>query len=151
METSQIYAEEECHSCESGWTMYIGSPPNYDSSPSFSEEEGDDELVIDKDSYDENSDDSMASDASSGPTRYCMPQQRARGTMEAVDDKTSKKVRIDDDDDEPKVSWSSNYIIAPKMKKNKMKKNGGKEECVHSAKGGVADSKMERKKSWRLG
>ncbi|KAI4344018.1 hypothetical protein L6164_011295 [Bauhinia variegata] len=56
MESSQIFgAAEECHSNDSGWTMYIGSS-------------------IDDDGYtheanpEDDSDDSMASDASSGPS-----------------------------------------------------------------------------------
>ncbi|VFQ80645.1 unnamed protein product [Cuscuta campestris] len=105
--------------------MYIGSPPNYyDSSPSFSQKEDDDvddELVIDKDSYDENSDDSMVSDASSGPTRYCMPQQRARGPTEAVDDdKTSKKVRIDDGDDEDEAKKGAKYGARVRSRMSKL-------------------------------
>ncbi|XP_022135292.1 uncharacterized protein LOC111007289 isoform X2 [Momordica charantia] len=65
---------EECHSSESGWTMYIGSPAggssdaDADAAPSGDDGEDEDE---DEDCYGNNqdeSDDSMASDASSGPS-----------------------------------------------------------------------------------
>ncbi|WVZ21266.1 hypothetical protein V8G54_008588 [Vigna mungo] len=65
--------EEECHSNESGWTMYIGSPRDEDAHCDDKEEKG---FSFDYD-YEEaeadadvESDDSMASDASSGPSQY---------------------------------------------------------------------------------
>ncbi|KAJ7978796.1 acidic leucine-rich nuclear phosphoprotein 32 family member B-like [Quillaja saponaria] len=59
MESSQIFgAAEECHSSESGWTMYIGSPIDGDG-------DDDDTLVI---NHEDDSDDSLVSDASSGPS-----------------------------------------------------------------------------------
>ncbi|MCD7468670.1 hypothetical protein HAX54_007062 [Datura stramonium] len=73
---SQIFNEgEECHSSESGWTMYIGSPSNGEDDEMNGEgdfEEDDDYHVgrghknIIND--DDDTDDSMASDASSGPS-----------------------------------------------------------------------------------
>ncbi|XP_039069347.1 protein SOB FIVE-LIKE 3-like [Hibiscus syriacus] len=63
MEPSQTYgAQEESHSSESGWTMYIGSPIHGGSDDSGSEKAA----AADAD---DQSDDSMASDASSGPRR----------------------------------------------------------------------------------
>ncbi|CAL5186719.1 unnamed protein product [Lathyrus oleraceus] len=54
--------EEECHSSESGWTMYIGSPVSDDDDDCYQvthQIQGDAGIE---------SDDSMVSDASSGPT-----------------------------------------------------------------------------------
>ncbi|OWM65185.1 hypothetical protein CDL15_Pgr008772 [Punica granatum] len=86
MESAQ--ENEDCHSSESGWTMYIGSPAHDDddddddgnTSKSIDEEdeedEGDDEDGSgnnkNKNGHqeDEETDDSMASDASSGPSYY---------------------------------------------------------------------------------
>ncbi|KAK7330244.1 hypothetical protein VNO77_24432 [Canavalia gladiata] len=67
MEASQIFeGAEECHSSESGWTMYIGSPIDDDKESDKRENEG---TEADPEDY-QNSDDSMASDASSGPSHY---------------------------------------------------------------------------------
>ncbi|XP_058766213.1 protein SOB FIVE-LIKE 4-like [Vicia villosa] len=86
--------EEECQSSESGWTMYIGSPIN----PEDDEDDDDDKVdfyqvthQIQGDAGIE-SDDSMVSDASSGPTHYGDPLRHFK-----------KKVEEDayhDDDDE---------------------------------------------------
>ncbi|QCE13978.1 hypothetical protein DEO72_LG11g976 [Vigna unguiculata] len=69
-----VGAEEECHSNESGWTMYIGSPRDEDAHCYDKEEKGysldyDYENDAEADA-DVESDDSMASDASSGPSQY---------------------------------------------------------------------------------
>ncbi|KAI4335854.1 hypothetical protein L6164_014459 [Bauhinia variegata] len=65
MESSQIFgAAEECHSSDSGWTMYIGSPIDDDGHS----DDGDTEA-----NREDNSDDSMASDASSGPCHHRNP------------------------------------------------------------------------------
>lgn len=71
MESYLIGGAEECNSCESGWTMYIASPMDADDA-------GDDSGADDHDSGNDvdgrgaaaadDSDDSMASDASSGPS-----------------------------------------------------------------------------------
>lgn len=68
--------EEECHSNESGWTMYIGSPRDEDAQHC---DDDDDNHSLEEDYYDYEaaaaqhcdveSDDSMASDASSGPSK----------------------------------------------------------------------------------
>ncbi|KAM3318893.1 protein SOB FIVE-LIKE 3 [Capsicum chacoense] len=73
--------DEECHSSESGWTMYIGSPSNGEEDEMNCEDdfdEDDDDVGrgrrknIDDDDDDDNddTDDSMASDASSGPSHH---------------------------------------------------------------------------------
>lgn len=69
MEPSQIFGGgEECHSSESGWTMYIGSPVDDDDGHSGEHRDNDNSDVegTHVDAEDE-SDDSMASDASSRP------------------------------------------------------------------------------------
>ncbi|GAV77763.1 hypothetical protein CFOL_v3_21233 [Cephalotus follicularis] len=79
MESSQLFGDtEECHSSESGWTMYIGSPVHSDDGGDADghshsgDDENDDDPGGDDDSEansEDDSDDSMASDASSGPSR----------------------------------------------------------------------------------
>ncbi|CAJ1944272.1 unnamed protein product [Sphenostylis stenocarpa] len=59
---------EECHSSESGWTMYIGSPMEdggHSDDGDNSDQEG---IQTNPQDDDDESDDSMASDASSGPS-----------------------------------------------------------------------------------
>ncbi|XP_019436129.1 PREDICTED: uncharacterized protein LOC109342636 [Lupinus angustifolius] len=68
MEPYNIFGSgEECHSSESGWTMYIGSPTYDDDGEDI--DNGDDEGIIPVNDLkeDHESDDSMASDASSRP------------------------------------------------------------------------------------
>ncbi|KAF7806301.1 pheromone-processing carboxypeptidase KEX1 [Senna tora] len=70
MEQSQIIGgAEECHSSESGWTMYIGSPID-DDDDGHSDDDDDNTQA---DPEDDHTDDSMASDASSGPSHYRNP------------------------------------------------------------------------------
>ncbi|KAJ6411480.1 hypothetical protein OIU84_008118 [Salix udensis] len=74
MESSQIFVTEECHSSESGWTMYLGSPIQ-DGGGGGDDENSDDGDSSDgggsdNKSYNDDSDDSMASDASSGPSHH---------------------------------------------------------------------------------
>ncbi|TKY54981.1 pheromone-processing carboxypeptidase KEX isoform X1 [Spatholobus suberectus] len=63
---------EECHSSESGWTMYIGSPVDDDGhSDDGDNDNSDDEgTQAHPQDDDDESDDSMASDASSGPSHH---------------------------------------------------------------------------------
>ncbi|XP_061353418.1 protein SOB FIVE-LIKE 4-like [Gastrolobium bilobum] len=77
MEPPPIILEdpEECHSSESGWTMYIGSP--IDEDMGHCDNDDDDEVNDDNMDFEGTqadpkveSDDSMASDASSGPSHY---------------------------------------------------------------------------------
>ncbi|OIT36193.1 PREDICTED: uncharacterized protein LOC109242360 [Nicotiana attenuata] len=92
--------EEECHSSESGWTMYIGSPSNgtEDDKLNVADFEEEDDVGDHKNERnqeeDDDTDDSMASDASSGPshmrehcvrnakindTRYVNPKEKGNG------------------------------------------------------------------------
>ncbi|XP_044466510.1 protein SOB FIVE-LIKE 2-like [Mangifera indica] len=83
MESSKVFggSGEECHSCESGWTMYIGSDHDdeeqsdnigdhyVDNNGGDDDDDDDDTDGNDDDDDDEaDTDDSMASDASSGPS-----------------------------------------------------------------------------------
>ncbi|XP_058010190.1 protein SOB FIVE-LIKE 2-like [Hevea brasiliensis] len=75
MESSQLFGgPEERNSSESGWTMYLGSPINGDDDDDQHGNKDDDD---DDDGdggngknylHEDHSDDSMASDASSGPS-----------------------------------------------------------------------------------
>lgn len=75
MDSSKIHEEtEECSSSESGWTMYIASP---DRELDYNDDEDEEEYNNGEQTYtkdpkkvaeDVDSDDSMASDASSGPS-----------------------------------------------------------------------------------
>ncbi|KAJ7956531.1 acidic leucine-rich nuclear phosphoprotein 32 family member B-like [Quillaja saponaria] len=76
MESSQNFGgAEECHSSESGWTMYIGSPIDGDDDDVEHEgdqddngDDDDDDDSLEVDHHQDDSDDSMVSDASSGPS-----------------------------------------------------------------------------------
>ncbi|XP_020228662.1 uncharacterized protein LOC109809695 isoform X2 [Cajanus cajan] len=79
---------EECHSSESGWTMYIGSPVD-DNDDGDNHKSDDDEHCTQarpQDDYDDASDDSMASDASSGPSHHGFADLK-RGGEEEYDGK----------------------------------------------------------------
>uniref|UniRef100_A0A7N1A8I2 Uncharacterized protein n=1 Tax=Kalanchoe fedtschenkoi TaxID=63787 RepID=A0A7N1A8I2_KALFE len=85
MESSQVVqgADGGCNSSESGWTMYIGSPTS------------ENESLSDEDSREQHEfsggeeDDSMASDASSGPMRRRQTPDRHKNHL-AQDHKPSK-------------------------------------------------------------
>ncbi|XVF54516.1 hypothetical protein PTKIN_Ptkin05aG0186700 [Pterospermum kingtungense] len=88
MEPSKIFGgNEECHSSESGWTMYIGSPiqggdDDDDDDGGHTEADGADNGGHGDETdanHEAESDDSMASDASSGPSHQGV---QFYGTME---------------------------------------------------------------------
>ncbi|GMI76758.1 hypothetical protein HRI_001345100 [Hibiscus trionum] len=93
MESSEICGgNEECHSSESGWTMYIGSPGGGGTSEDEEEDDGgygdeteggNHEAVVD-------SDDSMASDASSGPSRFKVDGSEDKKQKLGMDKKEDK-------------------------------------------------------------
>lgn len=162
MESSQVYGgAEECHSNESGWTMYIGSPTNDD------DDHGEDNLNnnnVNGDSYDEeeksggddddDTDDSMASDASSGPSHWWV-----NGKIYSKNNKDSMVMRGNDGYIDKSCSSVPKYKACSKNSssssvKNKKKKNGRgeKEESVHSAKGAqkaAAKSHKEKRGFWK--
>ncbi|XP_028763630.1 uncharacterized protein LOC114736850 [Neltuma alba] len=69
--SQMVGAAEECHSCESGWTIYLGSPTHDDDGDHSDDddEEGGEDRKGGAGAEDEESDDSMASDASTGPSQ----------------------------------------------------------------------------------
>ncbi|KAK7340740.1 hypothetical protein VNO77_21451 [Canavalia gladiata] len=73
----QIWGAEGCSSSESGWTMYIASPMQEDDAGCSNENDGYHNMYGENrrkkqgvKADEEESDDSMASDASSGPVQY---------------------------------------------------------------------------------
>lgn len=83
----QIWGAEGCSSSESGWTMYIASPMQEDDAGCSNEHDGYHDIYgenrrkkqgakVDE----EESDDSMASDASSGPIQYHQTYARSQGS-----------------------------------------------------------------------
>ncbi|KAK1407399.1 hypothetical protein QVD17_39015 [Tagetes erecta] len=118
---------ESCQSSESGWTMYIGSSSNDDDDESGSGGGGyggggRKVTVVENDDVD--TDDSMASDASSGP---------GRGETEDVKGKYN--------------------VLSKKYKKPMQKKKVGREEekeLVNDQKG-VVRSVQSRNSVWFLG
>ncbi|KAI3521872.1 hypothetical protein L1887_11347 [Cichorium endivia] len=139
--SSKIYGDgtEECQSSESGWTMYIGSSLDDDDG-------GDGGAVYDGGGgrmkgtlkiEDEDTDDSMASDASSGPSHLHL--QQAWEVQE-------------DDGKQEKYKCSSK-----KNKKAAGKKKGGyeetrkKDESLVNDKRGVITTVQSGNRAWFLG
>ncbi|KAG4392501.1 hypothetical protein AAZX31_04G144300 [Glycine max] len=99
MEPPMLGVEEECHSNESGWTMYIGSPRDEDAQHC---DDDDDNHSLEEDYYDYEaaaaqhcdveSDDSMASDASSGPSKS--KEQVKKNNKYCSEKKVEKKNEI---------------------------------------------------------
>lgn len=87
MEPSQVLGEaEKCiSSSESGWTMYIGSQIHHNGGEDDDDNDfyffTDKEVDKKNDNKDNESDDSMASDASSGPTLDQLPCGREEGRL----------------------------------------------------------------------
>ncbi|XP_009766543.1 uncharacterized protein LOC107798949 [Nicotiana tabacum] len=110
--------EEECHSSESGWTMYIGSPSNGTEDDKlnvvdFVEEDDvrDQKNERNQEEEDDDTDDSMASDASSGPShifvrnakittgaRYVNPKEKGNNGKGCSNNKANTKNGIKNQD-----------------------------------------------------
>ncbi|PHT47738.1 hypothetical protein CQW23_11946 [Capsicum baccatum] len=106
--------DEECHSSESGWTMYIGSPSNGEEDEMNCEDdfdEDDDDVgrgrrknTDDDDNND--TDDSMASDASSGPSHHIIrnanknpiPKEKGNGKSGSNNKASMKKGSLKNQD-----------------------------------------------------
>jgi hypothetical protein len=109
MEPSQdIASEGEFSGTESGWTTYIGSPihseiyndDDYDDDDDDVDDDDDDDKVEKNDENEESDNDSMASDASSGPSHLqliCIKSERIHGLHENENihstKRATKKVR----------------------------------------------------------
>ncbi|XP_022775916.1 uncharacterized protein LOC111317775 [Durio zibethinus] len=157
MEPSKIFGgKEECHSSESGWTMYIGSPiqggDDDDDDNGHSEADDDayagghaDETYA---NHEADSDDSMASDASSGPSHQGV---QFHGNMEGGHGTSYFK----HDEDEEEGNCYSDKKAKKSVEKQKlgMKKKENKEEkeqMTFNAKGATTSrsgSKV-RKSMW---
>ncbi|XP_071927925.1 protein SOB FIVE-LIKE 3-like [Coffea arabica] len=86
--SENIGGREECNSSESGWTMYIASPV-HENNPENDDDDDDDDNYTERKGYkdypsddggDPASDDSMASDASSGPSHQGGPCRTKEGS-----------------------------------------------------------------------
>ncbi|XP_055828073.1 protein SOB FIVE-LIKE 3-like [Solanum dulcamara] len=114
---SHIFNEgEECHSSESGWTMYIGSPSNDEDDEMNYEGDFDDDdenvgrgrrkNIINNDNDDDDTDDSMASDASSGPSHHIVrnenkstiPKEKGNGKSGSNNKVSMKKASVKNQD-----------------------------------------------------
>ncbi|CAJ1975425.1 unnamed protein product [Sphenostylis stenocarpa] len=119
--------EEECHSNESGWTMYIGSPRDEDVQCDDNEEKG---YSLDYDyegaqaDPDVESDDSMASDASSGPSQYGVINPSAGGGYDGFthfQQKEEVKDKFRSDHKRTTASKSKeNQVVEKRVKENEM-------------------------------
>ncbi|XP_016445148.1 uncharacterized protein LOC107770359 [Nicotiana tabacum] len=137
--------EEECHSSESGWTMYIGSPSNSteDDKLNVADFEEEDDVGDNKNERnqeeDDDTDDSMASDASSGPSHM-----REHFVRNAKSTTGARYVN-------PKEKGNGKGCSNNKANTKNGIKNQDKEESVFSAKGAKVPSNggKVRKSIWK--
>ncbi|ESW10218.1 hypothetical protein PHAVU_009G190900 [Phaseolus vulgaris] len=119
--------EEECHSNESGWTMYIGSPRDEEAHCDDNEEKG---YSLDYDYEDAEadpdveSDDSMASDASSGPSQYGVINPLGGG-YDGITHIQQQKEEVKEKccSDQKRITASKskgNQVVEKRVEKNKM-------------------------------
>ncbi|XP_059642360.1 protein SOB FIVE-LIKE 4-like [Cornus florida] len=143
MDSSKIFGvAEECHSSESGWTMYIGSPIDGDSDDGDDHSDHDDyDKYCNKKYYvkhDNDSDDSMASDASSGPSRR--EYLWVNGHKNQEEEKEGEK------------HYSCKKGKNPVEKNRNGKRKGEKEESPFAAKGAnitpIQSGEKVKKNSW---
>ncbi|WOG93814.1 hypothetical protein DCAR_0313101 [Daucus carota subsp. sativus] len=137
---SQIFggSQEECHSSESGWTMYIGSPVNEDNDDG---DQVENDYVEDeyKGGGDVESDDSMVSDASSAmaANMHNMYQKQVKEDDEDVDlkqisRKVVKKVEKNANQGKKKDMESAGMNVAPAQSGNKVRRNWlGRKKWTH--------------------
>lgn len=119
MESSQGVGEkEECNSSESGWTKYIASPmqgiDDDGDNDGNGEDEGSDSGGDDGgDGGTSDSEDSMASDASSGPahldTSYSNAHTSVGGFKQQEEEESEEEEDGDDMDDGEDVGSATNY------------------------------------------
>jgi hypothetical protein len=126
--------EEECHSSESGWTMYIGSPII---------ESGDDDDDNEVDFYQGihqitqgddagiESDDSMVSDASSGPSHYGVNVIQPLGNYEEGYGLRHFKQKVEEDEYYDDDDLHDDYYCFDHHKKGSKKKENqiGEKKC----------------------
>ncbi|XP_047325546.1 protein SOB FIVE-LIKE 1-like [Impatiens glandulifera] len=136
MDYSQNTGEEECYSCESGWTMYIGSPISDDDDDDDDDNEEQDEKHDDDEEdghrrgakREDESDDSMASDASSGQSRVKEQYLKKKAEMKKMPSKDQKgkinstKGRVLDNNNNNKTSLGQPQDC-PKMPTSSLQSN----------------------------
>ncbi|GAU23272.1 hypothetical protein TSUD_281670 [Trifolium subterraneum] len=148
-------AEEECHSSESGWTMYIGSPIK---DGNLDDDDDDDEVDFyqgihqTKGDAGIESDDSMVSDASSGPSHYGVNVIHPLGNYEGgygLRHFMQKVDEYDDDDDELHDYYCfDHHKKGSKKKENQIgEKKGEKKQKVQVQGGG----RFKGRKNQRMG
>ncbi|KAK1388040.1 Suppressor of phytochrome b 5 [Heracleum sosnowskyi] len=124
---SQIFggSQEECHSSESGWTMYIGSPIDDDDNDEV-ENDVEDQYYKGGGGGDVESDDSMVSDASSAMAANMhntyMHQKQVKED-EKKNSRKGKKVEKDGNEGKKKEKESTNMNVAPAQSGNKVRRN----------------------------
>ncbi|XP_015078963.1 uncharacterized protein LOC107022902 [Solanum pennellii] len=95
MDSNSQFFGEECNSSESGWTMYIGSPSTGDENigdfDELEESHYKKEGRVNEDDEDCETDDSMASDASSGPISNFSRNAKSGGVDTMVNFKNQKE------------------------------------------------------------
>lgn len=129
MESSKVPGDsEECCSSESGWTMYIASPVD-DDNDSDDDDHSPDKTVHsnDKDEDYAGSDDSMASDASSGPSHRELPYPSNKGSRVSGNSKHSVS------EDQSKYSSGKKPNKKVEKKTNEKRIKGEKEVPGHNA------------------
>ncbi|XAR51257.1 hypothetical protein NMG60_11005828 [Bertholletia excelsa] len=142
METSHFLGySEECHSSESGWTMYIVSPVHSDINEGDEDGENDYYTVEPGD----DSDDSMASDASSGQIHRGNLWENGKGSSPAMTEYERQEVQSD-------RKKGSEKTTKLQVEKNRYKaKKKEKKEPVFSAKEanvGIESTVKARKNGW---
>ncbi|XP_022921474.1 uncharacterized protein LOC111429737 isoform X2 [Cucurbita moschata] len=149
MEPSQMFGvSEECHSSESGWTMYIGSPAAADGSSDVdtgaaSDEEEDEEHKGYYDINQDDSDDSMASDASSGPSH-----QQRRHPFGGMKNPPHALLPLFTHQNKPNSCFETKPKPKPKPKKPLKKKQRAERKEVKEPKSSVQSSSKARKCIW---
>ncbi|OIT04317.1 PREDICTED: probable ATP-dependent RNA helicase ddx42 [Nicotiana attenuata] len=153
MDSSKLFGEvEECNSSESGWTMYIGSPSNSEDDDELENEDFDElqdnnkEVINRDDNEDGDTDDSMASDASSGPSHRKYFTKNGKNTGPSLANMVHYK--------NPKENNEDHKVCSLNNKGNNSMKSGYKnevkeEESVFTAKGAPSnDGNKVRKSIW---
>lgn len=136
---SQIFggSQEECHSSESGWTMYIGSPIDDDDDDNDQvENDVEDHYYKGGGGGDVESDDSMVSDASSAmaanmhSTYMYQKQVKEDDVDQEKNSRKGKKVEKNGSEGKKKEKESTSMNVAPAQSGNKVRRNwlGGKKK-----------------------
>lgn len=125
--------EEECHSSESGWTMYIGSP--VDEEVDEYDDQDDQQLHAQQifpminGATNDDSDDSMVSDASSGmPANHSKQQGKEKDDQRKISNKKGKKIMATDhkkngyEDKNVKRGETSQLHVVPAQSGNKLRR-----------------------------